>query len=257
LRTIGTTDGDAEAQRHYALQAGLLSSALEHATPEQMFDDPNDAVTPDAISAVKALQKANAQGQRIYRITPANSSAALGNLHHDSATLAEIENALHAGREVITHTDAVSVPGWSGAGYVILDPETGDGAFQISGGKNGAFLLAGISHGVGVGLTLFFIDAALSDKALPYAVAALGILAEEVAILILTYTYYQNAYGPEAAACYLAGIGLGLIAANVTSKMITRVGGLTTGSSVVGFLTDALGLALAMRDVTAIPKCID
>ncbi len=49
--------------------------------------------------------------------------------------------ALNAGKTIITHTDAVSVPGWSGAGYIIFDQETGDGAYKISGGHNGAFLL--------------------------------------------------------------------------------------------------------------------
>ncbi|WP_440995002.1 hypothetical protein [Arhodomonas sp. SL1] len=44
------------------------------------------------------------------------------------------------GKEVITHTDAVSVPGWSGAGYVIFDPKTGAGAWKIGGGVNGGSL---------------------------------------------------------------------------------------------------------------------
>lgn len=41
---------------------------------------------------------------------------------------------------MITHTDAVIVPGWSGAGYIILDPITGEGAYKIGGGQNGEFL---------------------------------------------------------------------------------------------------------------------
>jgi len=40
---------------------------------------------------------------------------------------------------VTTHTDNVSVPGWSGAGYIVIDPKTGDGAYLISGGTNGGF----------------------------------------------------------------------------------------------------------------------
>jgi hypothetical protein len=52
----------------------------------------------------------------------------------------EIEASLNAGKEVITHTDSVSVPGWSGAGYVIIDPDTGAGAFKITGGSNGGIL---------------------------------------------------------------------------------------------------------------------
>ena len=46
----------------------------------------------------------------------------------------EIRTALAAGKEVTTHTDAISVPGWSGAGYIIMDPETGIGAYKIGGG---------------------------------------------------------------------------------------------------------------------------
>jgi len=63
----GTNDGDPEKQKQFTLQTGILSSALEHAVPEQMFVN---AQNPgEAISAVKALQKASQQGQRIYHIT--------------------------------------------------------------------------------------------------------------------------------------------------------------------------------------------
>jgi hypothetical protein len=52
--------------------------------------------------------------------------------------MAEIRSALNAGKEVITHTFAVSIPGWSGVGYFILDPETGVGACVEKGpGSNG------------------------------------------------------------------------------------------------------------------------
>jgi hypothetical protein len=108
---IGVNDGNADKKKQFTLQTGLLSSALEHAVPEQLFV--NAQKPGEAISAVKALQKANAQGQRIYHLTPANQATILGNIHHDRATMAEIRNALYAGKEVITHTDAVSVPGWT------------------------------------------------------------------------------------------------------------------------------------------------
>ena len=106
--------------------------------PEQMF------VTPDnpgeAVSAVKALQKAAAQGQRIYHITQANMATALPNIHHDQNTMDEIRNALAMGKEVITHTDAFSVTGWTGAGYVLMDQDTGAAAWKIGGGLNGGAL---------------------------------------------------------------------------------------------------------------------
>ncbi|MFV1977302.1 MAG: hypothetical protein ACC651_16285, partial [Candidatus Scalindua sp.] len=110
-----------------------------------MFNtDPNNP--PDAISAVKALAKASAAGQRIYQITQANQSSILPNIHHDPATMAEIRASLNVGKIVITHTDAVSIPGgWSGAGYIILDPETNVGAWKIGGGLNGGYLALAIS----------------------------------------------------------------------------------------------------------------
>jgi hypothetical protein len=68
-------------------------------------------------------------------------SIALANINHDQETMDEIEASLNAGKEVITHTDAVSVTGWSGAGYIILDPDTGAGAYKISGGANGGWII--------------------------------------------------------------------------------------------------------------------
>ncbi len=58
-------------------------------------------------------------------------------------SMAEIQQALAAGREVFAHSEPILVPGWDGAGYVIFDPDTGGGAWKISGGNNGTFLFWG------------------------------------------------------------------------------------------------------------------
>jgi hypothetical protein len=149
----GQDANDRIKKRNYLLQVGIVSSGLEHAVPEQMFTTNQNHV--EGISAVKALQKAIQAGQKVYHITPANLSNTLPNIHHNSLVMQEIQNALNAGKEVITHTDAVSVPGWSGAGYVIFDPQVGDGAFKIGGGQNGGFLLI-------VGSALLFVMALLT-----------------------------------------------------------------------------------------------
>jgi hypothetical protein len=160
ITTCAVNDGNMENRKQYLLKTGLMASALEHATPELMFasQDPNDP-EPDAISAVKALQKAGQAGQRVYHITQANMASVLPNIHHDSSTMAEIRASLNAGKEVITHADAVSVPGWTGAGYIIYDPDVGDGAYKISGGSNGGFLvLAGMALAFLLVAALFFIS---------------------------------------------------------------------------------------------------
>ena len=112
-------------------------------------------------------------GQRVYHITQSNQGTALPNIHHDPATMAEIQNALNVGKEVITHTDAVSVPGWSGAGYIIIDPQTGDGAYKIGGGQNGAWLLFGGAFLLVLGV--FFIGIA-GGLVLGMILASLGAL---------------------------------------------------------------------------------
>tara|TARA_R110001599_G_scaffold233082_1_gene432261 strand:+ start:11684 stop:12124 length:441 start_codon:yes stop_codon:yes gene_type:complete len=38
------------------------------------------------------------------------------------------------------HQSPISVNGWQGSGYSVLDPETGVGAYQISGGASGGAL---------------------------------------------------------------------------------------------------------------------
>lgn len=145
VATATSTDGKGKtAWKNFNIQMGALSSALEHAIPEQMFVTPENP--GEGVSAVKALQKAAQLGQRIYRITQANMATALPNLHFHPETLDEIRQALNSGKEVITHTHPISVPGWSGAGYVITDPETGAGAWKIGGGLNGGGLFNAVGY---------------------------------------------------------------------------------------------------------------
>lgn len=64
----------------------------------------------------------------------------------------EIRGALAAGKDVITHTGDISVSGWTGAGYIIVDPVTGDSAYKIGGGENGSFITVVAIFGLAVAL---------------------------------------------------------------------------------------------------------
>jgi hypothetical protein len=136
-RIIQALDGNAAMRPQLSLQTGIISSALEHAVPEQMLSTPTQQA--EGVSAVKALQIASQQGQRIYHITPKNQAQALPNLRLDGLAMTEITSALATGKEAIVHTDRISVPGWTGEGYILFDPVTGDGAYKITGGSNGGF----------------------------------------------------------------------------------------------------------------------
>jgi len=192
-RVLGNKTVDPEAYKNLSLQTGILSSTLEHAVPEQMFTtDPNNPV--QAVSAVKAIQLAQQQGQRIYHITQANKATALPNIGQNIQTLNDIQNALAVGKEVITHTNPISVPGWTGAGYIIFDPDTGEGAYRITGGGNGGFIVGAIIFSLLI-LTISLFPQVLLLGVGQYwtGVAAVGVmLANELIILNFFLEYYKK-----------------------------------------------------------------
>jgi hypothetical protein len=116
---------------------GSRLSAYEHLVPEKFWT--NEQNPGEGVSAVKALAKAAAAGQKIYTLT-AQNAAMVYRLQVDDAIRMEIQNALNAGRTVTVHEAPFTVSGWTGTGYIIDDPATGAGAYKISGGMNGGSL---------------------------------------------------------------------------------------------------------------------
>ena len=146
----------------YNKMRGQYGSAMEHAIPEQFWVDRNKCSYVDdkgqlknpslqpcqeAISAVKAIAIAQSQGQKIYTINKDNAATALPKLTLSGTVGQEIRNAIEAGKEVTFHEKAISAHGWSGQGYIIVDPKTGAGAYLIEGKGNGG-VLAGIIYAI-------------------------------------------------------------------------------------------------------------
>ena len=52
---------------------------------------------------------------------------------------------MNAGKLVTVSRSNIEFQDWNGCGYIILDPETGAGAYMISGGLSGAYLLTFIN----------------------------------------------------------------------------------------------------------------
>ena len=125
--------------KNYRLQAGMLASSLEHLTPEQMYNtDPNNPI--QGISTMKAFALANAQGQKIYTLNQENISQTLPKITASSLVKGAISSAVATGHLVSVHEKPVSVTGWTGTGYMVINETTGDGAFMIGGGGNGGKL---------------------------------------------------------------------------------------------------------------------
>jgi hypothetical protein len=193
----------------YNRMRGQQASALEHATPEQFWVDrkqcrytdengqtvnPTLADCPQAVSAVKALAIAASQGQKIYTITPKNAATALPQLSVSRTVAAEIKNALAAGKEVTVHEKAINAHGFSGVGYILVDPETGAGAYLIEGGGNGGWmtLLAAAS----VSILSIIVTSTTILISMPYFVALIATVVLSIA-LAMYYGWDYKAHKPS------------------------------------------------------------
>lgn len=214
--------GDSVRRKDFQIRTGMLSSALEHAIPEEMFNSPGKPA--EGISAVKALQIASSQGQRIYHITSANQAQALPNLHLDGLAMQEITTALAAGKEVLAHTDRIAVSGWAGEGYILLDPTTGAGAYKITGGSNGGslswcdILVLAILAIIIIALIAALI--AILIGGLP-ALAAAGAVAVEAAAAVAAYVEAAVAALPLAIRALAAASLMGVLSTEAAASDIT------------------------------------
>jgi len=140
IATDVSTDNSAASLVSFRRLVGGQYSAQENGIPDALFTDPTDPNRPLGFSAVKALAFAASQGQRIYLLNQQNQAIhdqALAQLAISSDVKQEISNALAVGREVTVHQSPLNAFGFTGVGYTIIDPDTGAGAYKISGGTNG------------------------------------------------------------------------------------------------------------------------
>jgi hypothetical protein len=114
-------------------------SAMEHLVPEMMFSTEENPA--HGISAVKALQLAAAEGQKIWTIIQTNLNTALAAINLPSDIETDIRNSVNTGMEVTAYEAAVDFYGSSQVGYIVIDPKTGAGGYLIGGGENGAQLI--------------------------------------------------------------------------------------------------------------------
>ncbi|HEY6874538.1 MAG TPA: transglutaminase domain-containing protein [Geobacteraceae bacterium] len=138
LSVVKAKDGDNDTVRQYMLNNGMISSALEHSVPEQLFSTPENQA--EGVSAVKALKIANDQGIPIYTINQTNIATTLPQLQVSQEVKMDIQNAVNADKVVTVSQANINFKGWIGCGYIITNPETGAGAYMISGGLSGAML---------------------------------------------------------------------------------------------------------------------
>ncbi|MBC3873740.1 hypothetical protein [Undibacterium flavidum] len=236
-------DANRNARTGFMRQVGAAGSLAENQIPEAMFKSPNvadnDPSQPQGVSAVKALAIAAMQGQKIYTFNQTNQTqhaSILQSLLIDADTKTEIANALAAGKEVTVHEKEISVNGWAGCGYTLIDPETGAGAYKIAGGTNGGyFMFMGIINGAG--LPLGFALLVLSVLTGSGAAVFFGIIIAVFALtqILLNILLAETQLSDDDRGCFNSGLMYGFGA----------VAGAMGLSGILAQLIQALGLVIA------------
>jgi hypothetical protein len=179
-------DGDNAKKLQFMQMSGMNSSALEHSVPEQLFSTSENKA--EAISAVKAIQLAAAQGIPIYTVTAENAATVIPQLELDATVINEIRNAVYAGKVVTVSKTDINFHGWIGAGYIITNPTTGAGAYMISGGDSGGHLFTAYASFAILFVSLIVLLTPLFIFAGPFAfLAAVAVASIITEILMLRF----------------------------------------------------------------------
>ena len=124
---------NSDARRQFLLGAGHIGSYLEGGIFEQMFL----AEMPYGVSTVSLLKAANDQHLRIYSINQGNVVQTLSQLNVSQDVVSDVANAVAAGFRVTIPQSDVSHFGYTGIGYIVENPATGEAAYQVDGGTSG------------------------------------------------------------------------------------------------------------------------
>ena len=213
-----------------------------HTDGNGQVHNPSQPACAEGISAVKALALAQAQGQRIYTITPSNAATALPKLPVGGEVGAEIRNAIQAGKEVTIHENPITAHGWTGYGYIIVDPETGAGAYLIEGKGNGAVIFI-----LFISAVLLFFSSMLAIIAGLYLLAAESYV---LALLVGVLMQYISGGAPNPD----TAVDECIYVYNVLLSTLGVVGALITGpvgAVVIGMIA---AFAAPMSDIQASGK---
>jgi transglutaminase-like putative cysteine protease len=241
----------------YNKMRGQYSSALEHAIPERFFNDttqcnapgatnpdPNKPACAEGISAVKAIAIAQSQGQKVFVINATNAAVAIPQLQHRSSVIQEVQASVAAGKEVTIHESPITANGWSGAGYSVVDPETGAGGYLIEGGARGAILLV-FGAFIGLIVTELLITVVASALAGPLGLGATLILSAMILTLlapfaVLVAQMYDDATDSQKS-CFWGGLLLGIGAGGFALGGLAAKAGI---DAVLFYVGAALGLVI-------------
>jgi hypothetical protein len=165
ITLTGNHTNDKTQQKLLQQQLGMMNSTMEHLIPEQLFS--TEESPAHGVSAVKAIQLAAQEGQRIYHIAGSNLETALAAIDLNTSVEREIREAVYAGKEVTTHSHRINFYGKVTAGYIILDPLTGNGVYKIATGEDGSWFDFTEIFDLAFALMGFLTELASYEKKMP------------------------------------------------------------------------------------------
>lgn len=154
------TEGQDDNIKMFMLSSGIVGSYLEGYVMEE-------ATGKNGISTISVLAEAQARGIDIVTLDKENETL-LDSLKLSATTKREIKTAINNGKTVVVPESEMYYYDWFGTGYIILNTETGEAAYMISGGLCGG-------ESLDFPMMLFVIFVAVA--------AVLGLMAFEVMAL--------------------------------------------------------------------------
>jgi transglutaminase-like putative cysteine protease len=242
MTMVKAFDGDSEKPIQFFLSSGANGSALEHSVPEQLFSTPENPV--EGISAVKALQIANDQGVPIFNVNQDNIDAVMPQLQLDGETKTDIRNAVNSGKEVTVQKSDITYNGWTGHGYIVIDPTTGAGAYMIAGGLSGAVVM------MFVGAFLIFIGLLAATTLVGIIIAAVALFIGLTLFLSGLAIFFNNLTSAESEyyRCMLP-----ILISNLFSVIL----GLYGATYIMSILLTLFDLASTTNGIATAIQCID
>ncbi len=122
-----------ESRRLFMLYAGIQGSTIEGSVFDQLFSRPEET----SVSATQILAIAARAGLRIYSIIQENAGAVVPRLGSSEGVKQDIMNAVSHGMVAYIPERDITHGDYTGTGYLLLNPDTGEGAYLLDGGSNG------------------------------------------------------------------------------------------------------------------------
>ena len=187
--SVKSLTADETSERMFMLSSGMMSSLYEGLVWEQLTGE-------KGISTVSVFAQAYDEDIELLGITKENVEEQLEKLNTDDETKQAVKEAAESGMIVTIPERDVTMGDWTGTGYIVTNPETGEGSYMISGGYNGGMLDCIVTASMIFSYFLTVLDnAILIISMLPFAATImatpLNLFIAMIFFAMIFYTFFM------------------------------------------------------------------